>query len=55
LDLSPLFPHLFSQIDVPEARTGSVRFGGAEMQTLFITASKGLYAFKMKVKGAARQ
>jgi gluconolactonase len=42
-------------IDVPEAWTGNVCFGGANMQTLFITASKGLYAFKMKVKGAARQ
>ncbi len=42
-------------IDVPEDWTGNVCFGGRDMQTLFITASKGLYAMKMAVKGAARQ
>ena len=42
-------------IDVPESWTGNVCFGGRDMQTLFITASKGLYAMKMQVKGAARQ
>ncbi len=42
-------------IDVPEDWTGNVCFGGRDMQTLFITASKGLYAMKMTVKGAARQ
>jgi gluconolactonase len=42
-------------IDVPELWTANVCFGGKDMQTLFITASKGLYALKMKVKGAARQ
>jgi len=42
-------------IEVPERWTANVCFGGKDMQTLFITASKGLYAVKMKVKGAARQ
>jgi gluconolactonase len=42
-------------IEVPESWTGNVCFGGRGMQTLFITASKGLYAMKMQVKGAARQ
>ncbi len=42
-------------IDVPESWTANVCFGGPDMKTLFITASKGLYAIKMQVKGAARQ
>jgi gluconolactonase len=42
-------------IDVPEDWTGNVCFGGRDMQTLFITASKDLYALKTNVKGAARQ
>jgi gluconolactonase len=42
-------------IDLPEDWTGNICFGGRDMQTLFITASKGLYAMKMTVKGAARQ
>jgi len=42
-------------IAVPEAWTANVCFGGKEMKTLFITASKGLYAIPMQVKGAARQ
>ncbi len=42
-------------IDVPEDWTGNVCFGGRDMKTLFITASKGLYAMKMQVKGAANQ
>lgn len=42
-------------IPVPEGWTANVSFGGKEMQTLFITAGKGLYAIKMNVKGAARQ
>ena len=37
-------------IDVPEDWTGNVCFGGRDMQTLFITASKGIYALKMTVK-----
>lgn len=42
-------------IDVPESWTANVCFGGADRQTLFITASKGLYAMKMQVKGAGSQ
>jgi gluconolactonase len=42
-------------IDVPESWTGNICFGGRDMRTLFITASKGLYAVKMQVTGAARQ
>jgi gluconolactonase len=42
-------------IDVPENWTGNICFGGRDMQTLFITASKGIYALRMTVKGAARQ
>lgn len=42
-------------IDVPEPWTANVCFGGKDMKTLFITASKGLYAMKMHVKGASRQ
>jgi gluconolactonase len=40
------------QIDVPESWTANVSFGGKDHQTLFITASKGLYAIKLRVKGA---
>ncbi|MCO5051205.1 MAG: SMP-30/gluconolactonase/LRE family protein [Verrucomicrobiae bacterium] len=43
------------QIDlivVPEPWTANVSFGGSDHQTLFITASKGLYAIKLKYKGA---
>ena len=41
------------QIDVPEEKwTANVSFGGADMKTLFITASKGFYSIKMRVKGA---
>ena len=39
-------------IDVAEPWTANVSFGGKDHQTLFITASKNLYAIKMKVKGA---
>ena len=38
--------------DVPEDWTGNVSFGGADHKTLFITASKGLYAVRLRVKGA---
>jgi len=44
-----------AHIRVPESWTANVCFGGKDMKTLFITASKGLYAIPMKVKGAARQ
>lgn len=40
------------QIDVPESWTANVAFGGKDHQTLFITASKGLYAVRLRVKGA---
>jgi gluconolactonase len=43
------------QIDVPENWTANVCFGGADRKTLFITASKGLYGLKMKVKGVNSQ
>jgi gluconolactonase len=38
--------------DVPEPWTANVSFGGADRRTLFITASKGLYAVRLRVKGA---
>jgi gluconolactonase len=38
--------------DVPEEWVGNVTFGGADHKTLFITASKGLYAVRLRVKGA---
>jgi gluconolactonase len=43
------------QIEVPEGWTANVCFGGADRRTLFITASKGLYSLKMKVKGVDSQ
>jgi gluconolactonase len=43
------------QIDVPEGWTANVCFGGADMKTLFITASTKLYSIKMNVKGASAQ
>lgn len=39
------------QIDIPEPWTANVCFGGKDRKTLFITASKGLYAIRMRVKG----
>lgn len=39
-------------IDVPENWTANVSFGGTDHRTLFITASKGLYAMRMKYAGA---
>ncbi|HEV55987.1 MAG TPA: SMP-30/gluconolactonase/LRE family protein [Phycisphaerales bacterium] len=39
------------QIDVPERWTANVCFGGKDMHTLFITASRGLYAIRMRVTG----
>ena len=42
-------------IEVPEGWTANVCFGGKAMDTLFITASKGLYAIQLNAKGAARQ
>ena len=40
-----------AQIDVPEPWTANVTFGGKDRHTLFITASKSLYAIRMRVKG----
>jgi len=42
-------------IDVPEAWTGNVCFGGRDRQTLFITASKGIYGLRMAVRGVGSQ
>ena len=39
-------------IDVPEKWSANVSFGGADHQTLFITASESLYAVKLRVAGA---
>jgi gluconolactonase len=39
-------------IEVPENWTANVCFGGPDRDTLFITASKGLYAIKTRVRGA---
>ncbi|MDB6039355.1 MAG: hypothetical protein JWM99_3196 [Verrucomicrobiales bacterium] len=39
-------------IDVPEAWTGNVTFGGKDRKLLFITASKGIYGMQMRVRGA---
>lgn len=39
------------QIDVNENWTANVCFGGKDQDTLFITASKSLYAVKMRTKG----
>jgi gluconolactonase len=42
-------------IEVPEQWTANVCFGGKDRQTLFITASKGLYGIRMNVKGVGSQ
>ncbi len=42
-------------IAVDEPWTANVCFGGKEMRTLFITASKHLYAHRMQVRGAGSQ
>ncbi|MCS6243859.1 MAG: SMP-30/gluconolactonase/LRE family protein [Opitutus sp.] len=41
-----------SQIEVPENWTANICFGGADRQTLFITASTGLYSVRTQFKGA---
>jgi gluconolactonase len=38
--------------DVPEPWIANVSFGGPDHRTLFITASKGLYAIRLRVKGS---
>ena len=40
-----------ANIDVPERWTANVCFGGPDRHTLFITASEGLYALRMRVHG----
>ena len=40
-------------IPVPEGWTANICFGGKDFKSLYITASKGLYRIRMKVKGAA--
>jgi len=42
-------------ITTGEPWTANVCFGGADRQTLFITASKGLYVIRMRVKGVGSQ
>lgn len=42
-------------IAVPEKWTANVCFGGKDMQMLFITASKGLYGIRTRVKGVGSQ
>ena len=42
-------------IDVDERWTANVCFGGKDMRSLFITASKGLYMLRMRVKGVGSQ
>jgi gluconolactonase len=39
-------------IPVPEKWTANVSFGGKDRRTLFITASKSLYAIRLRVRGA---
>jgi gluconolactonase len=41
-------------IKVPERWTANVSFGGPDRQTLFITASEGLYSIRTRFKGANR-
>jgi gluconolactonase len=38
--------------EIPEDWTANVSFGGPDHRTLFITASRGLYAVRLRVKGA---
>ena len=39
-------------IEVPESWTANVSFGGKDLQTLFITASKGLYSIQLNSSAA---
>ena len=43
------------QIPVDARWTANVCFGAADMHTLFITASQGLYAIRMRVRGVGSQ
>ena len=42
-------------IDVPESWTANICFSGSDRRTLFITASTGIYAMRMTVKGVDSQ
>jgi hypothetical protein len=42
----------FSFTEGPTADAAGNVFGGADHRTLFITASKGLYSIRLRVKGA---
>ena len=42
-------------IAVDAGWTANVCFGGKDRQTLFITASEGLYGLRMRVKGVGSQ
>lgn len=42
-------------ISIDEAWTGNICFGGHDKQTLFITASKGLYAIRTRTVGVGSQ
>jgi gluconolactonase len=44
-----------AHIEVPESWSANVCFGGRDRHTLFITASKGFYGLKMRVKGVDSQ
>jgi gluconolactonase len=41
-------------IPVPEEWTANVCFGGEDMKSLFITASKGLYLIRLRYKGSSQ-
>jgi gluconolactonase len=43
------------KIRVPQGWTANVCFGGKDRQTLYITASTGLYGLQMRVKGVGSQ
>ena len=43
-----------AHIKIDEPWTANVTFGGRDRDILFITASKAIYALKMKVRGAHR-
>ncbi len=47
--------HQVAHIPVAEDWTGNVCFGGTDRRTLFITASKGLYALWMRTRGVGSQ
>jgi alpha-galactosidase len=44
-----------ARVEVAEAWTGNICFGGSDRQTLFITASRGLYAIRTRVHGVGSQ